>query len=45
LHRKHRLKHGSAVPFSDTLNRNSKIAYVIWLVAFGTGEYIAFTTM
>ena len=42
---KHRLKFGSEVPFSDTLNRNSKIAYVIWLVAFATGEYIAFTTM
>jgi sterol desaturase/sphingolipid hydroxylase (fatty acid hydroxylase superfamily) len=39
---KHRLAHGPDVPFSDRLNRNSKLAYVLWLIAFGTGEYIAF---
>ena len=38
---KHRNKHGSEVPFSDTLNRNSKLGYILWLVAFGTGELLA----
>lgn len=39
---KHKLKHGSEVPFSDTLNRNSKLGYMLWLVAFFTGEMLAF---
>ena len=39
---KHRLRHGSSVPFSDVLNRNSKLAYALWLAAFSTGEIIAF---
>ena len=38
---KHRIKHGTEVPFSDTLNRNSKLGYILWLVAFGTGELLA----
>ena len=38
---KHRNKHGSEVPFSDTLNRNSKLGYILWLVALGTGELLA----
>jgi len=38
---KHRNKHGSEVPFSDTLNRNSKLGYILWLVAFFTGEMLA----
>jgi EamA domain-containing membrane protein RarD len=38
---KHKNKHGSEVPFSDTLNRNSKLGYILWLIAFGTGEYLA----
>ena len=38
---KHRNKHGSEVPFSDTLNRNSKLGYILWLIAFGTGEALA----
>lgn len=39
---KHRLRHGSEVPFSDTLNRNSKLGYILWLIAFFTGEMLAF---
>jgi hypothetical protein len=42
---KHRLRHGGEVPFSRTLNRNSKLAYVLWIAAFATGEYIAFMKM
>ena len=38
---KHRNKHGTEVPFSDTLNRNSKLGFVLWLIAFGTGEMLA----
>jgi len=38
---KHRIRHGTEVPFSDTLNRNSKLGYILWLVAFGTGEMLA----
>ncbi len=38
---KHRLNHGTEVPFSDTLNRNSKLGYILWLIAFGTGEMLA----
>ena len=38
---KHKNKHGSEVPFSDTLNRNSKLGYCLWLVAFVTGEMLA----
>ena len=42
---KHRMRHGSEVPFSRVLNRNSKLAYVIWIAAFATGEYIAIMKM
>ena len=38
---KHKIKYGAEVPFSDTLNRNSKLGYILWLVAFGTGELLA----
>ena len=38
---KHRIRHGAEVPFSDTLNRNSKLGYILWLIAFGTGELLA----
>jgi uncharacterized protein YxeA len=38
---RHRNRHGTEVPFSDTLNRNSKLGYVLWLIAFGTGEMLA----
>lgn len=38
---RHWNKHGSEVPFSDTLNRNSKLGYILWLIAFGTGEMLA----
>jgi len=38
---KHRNRYGSEVPFSDTLNRNSKLGYILWLIAFGTGELLA----
>jgi heme/copper-type cytochrome/quinol oxidase subunit 2 len=38
---KHRNNHGTEVPFSDALNRNTKLGYILWLVAFGTGEMLA----
>ncbi len=38
---RHRSKHGTEVPFSETLNRNSKLGYILWLIAFGTGELLA----
>jgi hypothetical protein len=38
---KHKNNHGSEVPFSKALNRNSKLGYVLWLVAFTTGEALA----
>lgn len=38
---KHYNKFGSEVPFSKTLNRNSKLGYVLWLIAFFTGEMLA----
>lgn len=38
---RHRIRLGTEVPFSDTLNRNSKLGYILWLVAFGTGEMLA----
>ena len=38
---KHRLNHGTEVPFSDTLNRNTMLGFILWLIAFGTGEMIA----
>ena len=40
---KHYNKHGSEVPFSATLNRNSKLGYFLWLIAFATGEILAFS--
>jgi len=39
---RHKLSFGSEMPFSKTLNRNSKLGYVLWLAAFFTGEMIAF---
>ncbi len=38
---KHKSNHGSEVPFSKALNRNTKLGYVLWLTAFFTGEYVA----
>ena len=38
---KHKNKYGSEKPFSKTLNRNSKLGYALWLVAFFTGELLA----
>lgn len=38
---KHKLNFGSEMPFSATLNRNSKLGYGLWLMAFFTGEMIA----
>lgn len=38
---KHRTRFGSEVPFSETLNRNSKLGYILWLIAFTTGEMLA----
>jgi uncharacterized protein YxeA len=38
---KHYHKFGSEVPFSKTLNRNSKLGYVLWIIAFLTGEMLA----
>ena len=38
---KHRLNRGTEVPFSDTLNRNTMLGFILWLIAFGTGEMIA----
>lgn len=42
---KHKLRHGPDVPFSEALNRNSKLAYVLWLIAFASGEYVAIMKM
>jgi EamA domain-containing membrane protein RarD len=39
---KHKLKYGAEVPFSDTLNRNTKLGYILWLVAFTTGMLMAY---
>jgi len=39
---RHYNKFGSEVPFSKSLNRNSKLGYCLWLVAFFTGEMLAF---
>jgi len=38
---KHYNRFGSEVPFSKALNRNSKLGYGLWLVAFFTGELLA----
>ena len=38
---RHKTKYGSEVPFSETLNRNSKLGYILWLFAFFTGELLA----
>ena len=42
---KHKRRYGSEVPFSDKLNRYSKMGYGLWLVAFFTGEMLAFMNM
>ena len=38
---RHRINLGTEVPFSDNLNRNTKLGYILWLFAFGTGELLA----
>ena len=38
---KHKIKHGSETPFSVNLNRYSLFAYILWMIAFATGEYLA----
>jgi hypothetical protein len=38
---KHKLNKGSEEPFSTGLDRYSKFAYVVWIMAFITGEYLA----
>lgn len=38
---RHRRTLGPDVPFSETLNRNTKLGYILWLVAFSTGEMLA----
>ena len=35
-------RYGAEVPFSDTLNRNTKLGYILWLVAFTTGMILAY---
>ena len=38
---KHKIKFGSETQFSNNLNRYSMFAYIVWIVAFATGEYLA----
>ena len=38
---KHKLNFGSDMPFSKTLNRNTRLGYGLWLLAFFTGEMVA----
>jgi EamA domain-containing membrane protein RarD len=38
---KHKINFGSETPFSIKLNRYSMFAYIVWILAFATGEYIA----
>ena len=38
---KHKIKHGSEVQFSTNLNRYTLYGYILWLIAFATGEYLA----
>ena len=38
---KHKINKGSEEPFSVGLDRYTKIAYVVWIMAFITGEYLA----
>ena len=38
---KHKLNHGSEVVFNTGLDRYSKFSYFLWIIAFGTGEYLA----
>ena len=38
---RHKLNKGSEEPFSKGLDRYSKFAYVVWIMAFITGEYLA----
>ena len=42
---RHRAKHGPDVPFSKALHRVSLYGYMLWVLAFATGEYIALTNM
>jgi EamA domain-containing membrane protein RarD len=42
---KHRAKHGSETPFSKNLHRVSKYGYMLWVLAFATGEYLAISNM
>ena len=38
---RHKIKNGSEAPFSPNLNRYTLYAYILWLLAFATGEYLA----
>lgn len=38
---KHKINYGSEEHFSSNLNKYSKFAYIIWIIAFATGEYLA----
>lgn len=38
---KHRRKFGSEVPFTENLNRNSMLGFILWIIAFLTGEMLA----
>lgn len=42
---KHRSKFGHEVPFSKALHRVSLFGYCLWVLAFGTGEYLAVMNM
>ena len=38
---KHKIKYGSEAQFSANLNRYTLYGYILWLIAFATGEYLA----
>jgi len=38
---RHKMKHGSEIQFGASLNRYTLFAYITWLLAFATGEYLA----
>ena len=38
---KHKMNHGSEVAFNTGLDRYSKFSYFLWIIAFGTGEFLA----
>jgi len=41
---KHKMNKGNEVPFSKGLNNYSKFSYILWIIAFATGEYLAFAS-